>query len=143
VEVPVQNENDCVATRVGAKGEDSGYGSFSGCKCAVVAGAETLFDAGAVCKGKKCGDEVVGVQDGIDVDGVVVCRGLVCELDDGCGPGGHCWEGESAEDSGVGPGETSRDTEHREGGGEKGGQGGGDQNGGSVNGGGIIGGEGA
>ena len=48
VKVPIWNKEDDVAARVGAKGEDPGDGSCGGRRGAVMAGAESLFNARAV-----------------------------------------------------------------------------------------------
>jgi len=143
MKVPVRNENEDVSPGVGSKREDTCNSSFHGSKCAIMAGAKTTLDACAIGEGKEGDDEVVRVRDRVNMDGVVICRGLVRKVNDGRRT---CWCGrgiESAEDSGVGPCETCRDAEDREGGGEEGGKQGGNGVGGEVEGGGIIGGEGA
>ena len=72
VEVPVRNKDDRVPTRVGTKREDTGYGSLGSRKCAVMASAETSFDACSVHEGEEGNDKVVGVRDRVDVYGRMV-----------------------------------------------------------------------
>ena len=127
-----------MTARVGTRGKDSGYGSLSSRKGAVVAGAESPLDACAVCKREEGDDEVVRVWDGVDVDGVVVGGRVVCKRDDGLGPSRSCWEAECAMDLGVGPCETGGDAKRQKGGGEERGEGGGDRGGGNVEGRGVI-----
>jgi len=83
-----------------------------------VTGAEALLDACAICECEEGGDKVVWVRDGIDVDSVVVCRGLVGKFDNGLRLSLCCREGKGVEDSGVGPGKASQDTKHQKEGGE-------------------------
>jgi len=142
-EVLVWNEDDDMATRVRTKGEDSGYGSLSSREGAVMAGAESPFDARAVCEGEEGGNEVVRVRDGINVDGVMIRGGLICKCDDGLGSGWVRRKVKGTVDAGVGPCETGGDAESWEGGREKRGEGSGDWGGGNVEGGRVIRGEGA
>jgi len=123
LEVPVGNKYNDVSSWMGSEREDTRNGSFHSSKCAVVTSAEPALDAGAIGEREEGDDEVVRVWDWVNVDGVVVCRGLVCEVDDGCRTRRRCWGIKSAEDLGVGPCETCRDAEDREGGGEEGGEG--------------------
>ena len=132
VEVPVWNKDNGVATRVGTKGEDSGYGSVGGRRGAVMAGAESPLDTCAIHEGEEGGDKMVRVGDGVDVDGVVVRGREVCKSNDGLSPSWSRREVEGAVDLGVGPSETSGDAKWRKGGREKRGEGGGDRGGGNV-----------
>ena len=106
-----------------------------------MAGTKAAFDARAISEGEKGGDEVVGVQDRVDVNGVVVCRGLVGKVEYGGRPSGSDWGSESIEDLRVRPHEARRDTECREGGGEEGSERGRKWARGNVEGGRVIGGE--
>jgi len=143
VEVLVWNENEDMLAWVGSKREDARNGSFCGSKCAIMASAKTVFDACAIGEGEEGNDEMVRVWDWVYVDGVVVCRGLVCKVNDGCSMSRYCWGAEGIEYSGVRPCETCCDAEDREGGGEEGGEWGGNGVGGEVESRGVVGGEGA
>jgi len=88
VQVVIWNEDEDMSSWVGTQREDTRNGSFYGSKCAIMAGAETALDAGAVGEGEEGSDEVVRVRDWVDVDRVVVCGGMVCKVDDGRG---MCW----------------------------------------------------
>jgi len=53
-----------------------------------VASAETALDAGAIGEGEEGDNKVVRVWEWVDVDGVVVGGGLVCEVNNGRS---ECW----------------------------------------------------
>ena len=118
VEVPVRDEDDCVVTGVRPERQNACNGSLGCHKGAVVTGTESLFDAGAIHKGEEGYNEMIRMWDGVYVDGVMLCRGVVGKVDDGGCPCRGNWEGEGVEDSGMGPGETRQDAEHRKRGGE-------------------------
>jgi len=101
VEVPVGNKDDDVLARVRTKGEDACDGGFCSSECTVMACVEATFNARAIKEGEEGDDEMVRVWDRVDVDGVVVFRGSVRKVCNGCGARRRHRGGEGVDDAGV------------------------------------------
>jgi len=101
VEVPIRNEYENVPPRVGSQGEDSCDSGLHSDKHAVMVCSKALFDANAVGKCEERGNEVIRVGDRVDIDGVVVSRGVVCKVNDDCSVRLCHRSGQSTDDLGV------------------------------------------
>jgi len=143
VEVRIRNKDYGISTGVGPKGEDARNSCVCCSQGTIVTSTETAVNTRAIGKGEEGYDEVVGVGDGVDVDRVMVLRGMVGQVNDGLGTSRRGRGVEGREDSGVGPCETCGYAEDGEGGRQEGGERGGDRGGRDIEGGGVVGGEGA
>ena len=104
-------------------------------------GTEAAFNARAISKGKEGGNEVIGVGDRVDVDRIMIHRGLVSKVNDGRRTSRRGQGVEGGEDSGVGPCETCGDAEDGEGGRQEGDEWSGDGGRRDIEGGWVMGGE--